>query len=908
MLSLGFLSFTAPWVLIGFVALPLIWWILRLRPPAPARVVFPPMVLLRRLMRRQESPGRVPPWLLVLRFLVAAMIISALAHPLINAETQLVGPGPLYLIVDDDWASAGRWQMRRAAMINFVDQAAREDRSVVLILTAVPPNTGKHEMIKLMSPTDARKIVEGVVPKPWHTDRLKAVELLLEWSGKTNHQLGDVVWLSNSVDYSAPKTKASIKVLIQRLERLGSVIIMVDKAGRFPILLRPPDAEGKALILHVDRPTASTASFPARGLVVRALDDKGQILAHLPVVLQRGAQRVQAKLHLPSELRNRLARLEVSGIDSAGTVVLVDERWRRRPVALVKADSNIDQPLLDAQHYLRQALDPFTEVRTGDIAELLGRPLSVMIIADSETPVQGEVALLKAWLDKGGVLVRFAGPNLARDAGMADALLPVQLRRGNRVVGGSLSWGKPEILAPFPKTSPFHGLAVPKDVYVRRQVLAEPSLDLASKTWAQLSDGTPLVTAVRRGEGWLVLVHTTADGTWADLSFSGVFVEMLRRLINVSRGVIVSGSNNLVPVASLDAFGKLGNPPRGIFAITASDLNAGKVGPSNPPGLYGHKRSLRALNLSQGLTRFGAIGQFRKSVQRSEYLDAAALDLKPWLLVFGAVLFLVDIAISFYMRGLFQVQSLVIVLAVVLTSAAAAAYAKDKEAYALANSLETRMAYVLTGSRQIDEISHAGLVGLNHILWRRTAAELGTPQGVDPTVDELAFFPLLYWPIIAGARIEDEAARHVRAYLRNGGTILFDTRGAPSNRRGDFGVLARQLALPPLLPIDADHVLGRTFYLLREFPGRWTGDILWIEKAGERTNDGVSRVIVGNHDWASAWAMDTAQRPLFAVVPGGERQREMAFRFGINLVMYTLTGNYKADQVHLPAIIRRLGQ
>ena len=117
MLSLGSLSFTAPWALIGFVALPLIWWLLRLRPPAPVRVVFPPIVLLRRLIRRQESSARAPPWLLVLRFFVAAMFISALAHPLINAETQLVGPGPLYLIVDDDWASAGRWQMRRAAMI-----------------------------------------------------------------------------------------------------------------------------------------------------------------------------------------------------------------------------------------------------------------------------------------------------------------------------------------------------------------------------------------------------------------------------------------------------------------------------------------------------------------------------------------------------------------------------------------------------------------------------------------------------------------------------------------------------------------------------------------------------------------------------------------------------------------------
>ena len=303
------------------------------------------------------------------------------------------------------------------------------------------------------------------------------------------------------MEHSTQKIKAALKPLIQRLERLGSVLIMVDKAGQFPILLRPPDTEGQALILHVERPKVSGESFPARSLAVRALDDKGQILAHLPVVMQENAQRVQAKLHLPSEFRNRLARIEVSGVNTAGAVVLVDERWRRRPVALVKADSNIDQPLLDAQHYLRQALNPFTEVRTGDIAELLGRPLSVMIIADSETPVQGEVALLKAWLNKGGVLVRFAGPNLARDAGIANPMLPVQLRHGNRVVGGSLSWGKPESLAPFPKTSPFYGLAIPEDVYVRRQVLAEPSLDLASKTWAELSDGTPLVTAERRGEG-----------------------------------------------------------------------------------------------------------------------------------------------------------------------------------------------------------------------------------------------------------------------------------------------------------------------------------------------------------------------------------------------------------------------
>ena len=49
-------------------------------------------------------------------------------------------------------------------------------------------------------------------------------------------------------------------------------------------------------------------------------------------------------------------------------------------------------------------------------------------------------------------------------------------------------------------------------------------------------------------------------------------------------------------------------------------------------------------------------------------------------------------------------------------------------------------------------------------------------------------------------------------------------------------------------------------------------------------------------------------QPLFPVVPGGERQREMAYRFGVNVVMYALIGNYKSDQVHLRFILERLGQ
>ena len=118
--------------------------------------------------------------------------------------------------------------------------------------------------------------------------------------------------------------------------------------------------------------------------------------------------------------------------------------------------------------------------------------------------------------------------------------------------------------------------------------------------------------------------------------------------------------------------------------------------------------------------------------------------------------------------------------------------------------------------------------------------------------------------------------------------------------------LLRPLDLPPLIKIPEDHVLSRSFYLLDSFPGRWDGGNLWVESTASNSRDGVSSVIIGGNDWAAAWAIDQNGAPLYQVVPGGEKQREFAFRFGINATMYAMTGNYKADQVHSSSILQRL--
>jgi hypothetical protein len=114
-------------------------------------------------------------------------------------------------------------------------------------------------------------------------------------------------------------------------------------------------------------------------------------------------------------------------------------------------------------------------------------------------------------------------------------------------------------------------------------------------------------------------------------------------------------------------------------------------------------------------------------------------------------------------------------------------------------------------------------------------------------------------------------------------------------------------------------VLTKTFFLLRDFPGRFTGGRLWVEALPSeqdeqseprpaRGGDGVSSIIITANDFAGAWATRSDGQAMLPLVPDEPRQREFAFRAGVNIVMYALTGNYKADQVHVPALLERLGQ
>ena len=924
MLELGPLAFASPWLLLGLLTLPVLWWLLRVTPPAPRRLDFPAIRLLLMLRRREETPARTPLWLILLRMALAALVIFAVSHPLLNPRSELSGTGPVVIAVDDGWAAARGWADREAAINGLIDRAERDQRPVVLVTTARPPGTEPLATSGILRAGEARRVARAIRPKPWAVDRQAAMEAIgaLELDGSAH-----VVWLSDGLFDRMSGAFAD------RLQQLGALEVFSDARTKLARLVLAPSFQGDALIVPVLRATASGEE----DIKLRLLGENGQFLAEAEAHFAEGAGRTEARVTMPGEIRNAITRIDIEGEASAGAAFLLDERWRRRPVGLFSGEASEDaQPLLSDLYYLERALAPVSEVRRGNVDDLLARTLAVMVLADVGRLTDSQTERLGEWVERGGIVLRFAGPRLAKDV---DKLIPVRLRGGGRALGGVMSWASPAQLMPFDEKSPFTGLIVPPEVVIQRQVLAEPSIDLDAKSWARLSDGTPLVTAERSGKGWIVLVHTTANAEWSNLPISGLFVQMLQRLVALSQGVAgeeVGGV--LAPIEVMDGFGRLESPPSTAAPIEGAKFADSVPGPRSPPGYYGREGARQALNLSTSVRELRPLGELPGGVSYATYPAAGEIDLKPLLLLAALLVALADLAIGFVLRGLVPgigagrgaairvrpAAGAAGALVVIVALGAAAAHAQtgareDSEEFALKATLETRLAYVETGIPAIDRVSRDGLRGLSEVLRRRTAIEPAEPIGVNVERDEIAFFPLLYWPVApTQPMLSDKALAKLQSYLRTGGTILFDTREQgevnidPASPGGASTIRLRYLLqgldIPPLIPVPQDHVLTKAFYLISQYPGRWTGGTVWVEAQGGRHNDGVSSVLIGSNDWAGAWAVSVDGGPAFAVVPGGERQREMAYRFGINWVMYALTGNYKTDQVHVPAIMERLGQ
>ena len=921
MWSIGPLGFANPLLLLGLIALPILWLLLRAVPPAPIRRMFPGVALLLGLTDDETQTDRTPWWLLLLRMLAVAAAIIGFAGPVLNPKPEAGGDGPLLVLLDGTWAEAPDWARRMERIEVLLEEAALSGRETAIVsLTDIPPDGA----LPFRAAGSWVSQLPGFEPLPWDPDDQAAPAWISGLEGDF-----DTFWFSDGL------TRDWREAALDALQGRGAVTIF--ESPRPVYALTPPRFEDGAIIVSGVRSRGgadATMSVSGHGLDPSGIPRQ---LVRADISFPASELAGEVSITLPAELRNRITRFELDGLRSAGAISLTDDSLRRREVAIIApTEEREGLQLLSPTHYLEQALVESADLIGGTISDIVLANPDVIILADVVTLAGDDPEALEDWVRGGGLLLRFAGPRLAAsDLGRSneDTLMPVRLRAGGRSVGGAMSWGEPKALREFSAESPFFGLPVPEDVIVSSQVMAQPDPTLADRTIATLADGTPLVTRKRLEQGQVVLFHVTANADWSTLPLSGLFVQMLERLAVSTRLTALSAADLEGTLWTLDqqltGYGEIVDAGS-LGGVEGARLAEDAVGPDLPPGLYvGEKRRI-ARNVLDSEAELAA-PLWPADVAVEGFAVARETPLMGVILSIGLLALMVDILATLWLSGRLVRGvgvSAALVLATLIGSGDARAQDQDIDRILSAAS-EVTLAYVVTSDAQVDEIARAGLSALSRVLFQRTSIEPVEPAAVNLETDELSVYPFLYWPITERQpRPSSEAYARLNRYLRTGGMILFDTRDAgssgftastPNGRK--LQQLALPLDVPPLEAIPPDHVLTRTFYLLQDFPGRHISRDVWVEAApadAERVegmpfrnlNDNVTPVVIGGNDWAAAWATDAAGRPMFPVGRGftGERQRELAYRFGVNLIMHVLTGNYKSDQVHVPALLDRLGQ
>ncbi|SIP99965.1 N-terminal double-transmembrane domain-containing protein [Paracoccus thiocyanatus] len=623
MLLIGPIGFLTPWLLAALAALPALWLILRAMPPSPRLVRFPGTRLLLGLRDPHPVARHTPWWLLLLRVLAVAALILGFAGPVWKPAPDQGGQGPLLIVMDAGWAAAPDWPQRQARALRALERAAAAGQPAALLVA-----DGREDGALAFQPApDLAAQLRALRPASWETRYPPDPAAALAGAPAGLSAL----WLSDGLDHPG------------RAEWLAAL------SARAALTVVPPEGPRQSLELAAgDQPALRLRSTGAAASDVLAIgrDPQGmpRELARLKPgegAQDRGVTSWPVPIDLPSELRNRITRFEVEGQASAGAVLLADDSLRRRKVALVGDDrAGEGQRLLSPLHYLRRALAPSTDLIEGGMGDVLQAAPDVIVLADqiglADTPG------LREWVEQGGLLIRFAGPRMAASERLAEEpLLPVRLRAGGRDIGGALAWGEPRGVAEFAADGPFAGLAVPADVAVRAQLLAEPAPDLGDRVIARLSDGTPLVTRAALGQGQLVLFHTTANAEWSNLAISGLFVEMLDRLVRSARVSAETPEADpaeqpfWLPELVLDGFGRAAEPGDPV-PVAAADFARGPA-PAAPAGLYRGGERMVALNAGGPMAPADWPG-----IRIERAAEAPGLDLRGWLVALAALLLALD--------------------------------------------------------------------------------------------------------------------------------------------------------------------------------------------------------------------------------------------------------------------------
>ena len=897
------LAFSNHLALIGLFALPLVFYIIKLLPPAPKKMFFSSFYLIKSMEKVSVTKKNVPIWLLIYRIILITLIILFFSAPYLNIMNKKNTSNTIknYVIIADiGWSMSKEWDKFKKIVSEISVEAEKKNKKIIFYHS----NSKNNMSPKIFTSSKSiNQYLKKINPVPWQFEKSNLIEVIKKNNNFINDKTFFIFSKFDNKNYSDQKksldfynNKVKNKVLIDPIESI--------------IFLKNVHTSKENIRLEVIR---HALSKPSSKFSIRITSIDNQIIFKKEYELKPNQITFYFNQKFPLDVINQIHKLEIVDQNHAGAKYYFDDYSKKKRIGILSDSFQYkENPLLSSVYYIEKSLNTNNILKIGNLDQLIKFNCSVIIIPDKGNITDKDHSKLSNWLANGGTIIRFSNIRLAKNN---TKFLPSNnLFMTIRNVGGVLSMEKKLKINPFTKNSMFHGLEIPEDITFKKQLIFT-SNNNNLQILATLTDNTPLISLGKKNQGKIFLFHITANNDWSNLPLSALFSGMLQRIVLLSEKKIINSNANLNLTKEINSFGDLNNTDK-ILSIRDNSLLK-KLTPSkeNLPGIYENKELTIALNLSNKIYDEHFKSRLDKNYKIFSKFTIQVIDLKPLLLKIILFMFIIDMLITIilkknfsFINGLNKHKNLLgLVFFFIFIFNLNNAYTEGLDN-------DTYLAYIKTPDKKLNAVSKSGLSTIKNLLETRTSVSPKEVIGVNITKDPIYYFPFLYWPLSKDLIILDiTTVSKIKKYLTNGGMILFDIIGfsresfsLESNKFKTIKSFLASIEADNLSPINEGHTLTKSFYLLKKFSGRWDNKNLLIESSNLEEKDGVSSVILGFNDWAGAWALDINKNPLYPIVPGGERQREISYRFGINIVMYALTGNYKSDQIHFKSILNRL--
>ncbi len=893
------ISFANPLALWAIGSLPLIYLVVKTFPPAPKSFNFSSLYLLKSISSDTITRSKCPIWLLIFRILLILVIIIYFSKPFINSSKLDNKIENYFVFLDAGWSTASEWENYKDTLLEIMLEAKKLNKKFYLLRSN--PDKERDSTIMFQSTNQLSDYLNEQPPSPWQFNLDKTINKLDKTKFKKNTRY---FYILSDFDYY-PNEKRISSIIKEKYPNIE----IINLVSRIKVLDKP-----SIIADNIEIKVKRLGNFFSEDqFYLKMVSKDGQVIYYKNYNFKKNDHTVIIREKFPLSLINRLEKIEIVDQNHAAGKFYFDDLNKKKIIGIVSEIIDYkENPLLSSVYYIKKALGNENKIIINNLENLISANIDILILPDVGLIEEKLSIILKKWISNGGLLIRFSGPKLAKE--YTNFITTEKTYKKIRFLGGQLSWEDEPIIESFPDNSIFRGLEIPDDIVIRKQLMLDFKGNQKYTVLGSLKDGTPLITSKEYDKGKIILFHFTANNDWSNIPITNLFVEMLYRttLFNSIRK-----NDSLEEVKMkyfIDGFGKIQKPDKIIKIKDGIKLQKSHPSPKNIPGIYENDELSIALNLSGNLKYDQFVKESYKNTTEEVFFKKSISDLSKIFLYLIIIFSIVDIIATLMIKinsnilKTFKKKIGYLSMFFLLFC-----FIKNDNLKANDYFNETYLAYVKSANENKNKITKRGLNTLSEVLDRRTSI---SPRGVievDIEKDEIFYFPFLYWPI--GKTLPDLSARtitKVKDYLFKGGIIFFDAYEIKINNSSDSKNLKKMVSFlrkinsNELINIDKKHTLSKSFYLLNSFPGRWNKNLILTDKNDKRINDGVSSIVLGFNDWASAWALDENNYPIYPVVPGGEKQREFAYRVGVNITMYSLTGTYKNDQIHSKSILERL--